>query len=479
MKDSSAAGNPIMNRVRILYQGMVTWSIQSPITSLSKHSVFTPTLYLHTTSNSSVFGHTIQPSNIITSPYADIEYSPLDLYSHVFQDFSKYGSKTALVDGISGQEYSFNQIDELTRKFSSGLNRLGFNQHDVLSIVAPNSIAFPIILFGVIASGGVLSTCNPTCTADELSYQLKNSDARFVATTSPLLPTVTEAVKDSTVEKIIVIDGEDSHRRRDELVSFKSLLEDSGSLFNPVSSGHNDTTLLPYSSGTTGLPKGVMLTHQNITSNLIQLHHPDIFDLTKEGSCLVGVLPFVHLYGMIMLMASLCYGSRIVVLPKFIPELFLTSLQNHEVNLAHLVPPLVLFLAKHPLVERYNLSSLDKVVTAAASVSGEIVKAAQERIGCRLMCQCYGLTEACVTHVMADQLHMAKPDSIGPCIRSMASKIVSPESGVALGPGEKGELLLKGPNVMKGYLNRPDATKLCFTEDGWLRTGDIGETSSA
>ena len=464
-----------MYRVQILYQRMVTRSTRFPISTFSKH-LFMPTPYFHTTSISSTFGHTIQPSNIVTSPYPDIKYSPLDLYSHVFQNFSRYGNKTALVDGISGQEYSFNQIDELTSKFSSGLNRLGFNKHDVLSIVAPNSTAFPIIIFGVIASGGILSTCNPTCTVEELASQLKNSNARLVTTTPQLLPTVTEAVKDSMVEKIILIDGENIQRRGNEVLSFKSLLEDSGSLFNPVSSDLNETALLPYSSGTTGLPKGVMLTHQNITSNLLQLHHPDIFDLTKEGTCLIGVLPFVHLYGMVMLIASLCYGSRIVVLPEFVPDLFLRSLQDHKVSLAHLVPPLILFLAKHPLVERYDLSSLDKVITAAASVGGETVKATKERIGCRIICQCYGLTEACVTHVMADQLHMAKPGSIGPCLRSLASKIVNPESGVALGPGEVGELLLKGPNVMKGYLKRPDATKLSFTEDGWLRTGDIGET---
>ena len=164
-----------------------------------------------------------------------------------------------------------------------------------------------------------------------------------MTTTPQLLPTVTEAVKDSMVEKIILIDGENIQRRGNEVLSFKSLLEDSGSLFNPVSSDLNETALLPYSSGTTGLPKGVMLTHQNITSNLLQLHHPDIFDPTKEGTCLIGVLPFVHLYGMEMLIVSLCYGSRIVVLLEFVPDLFLRSLQDHKVSLAHLVPPLILF----------------------------------------------------------------------------------------------------------------------------------------
>ena len=380
------------------------------------------------------------------------------------------------MDGTTGQEYSFNQIDELTSRFSSGLKRLGFNQSDVLSIVAPNSPAYPILFFGAIASGGVVSTCNPTYTAEELAYQFKNSNARFVATISPLLPTVQEAIKGTSVEKIIVIDG-DSQKSRDGLVSYQSLTEDSGSLFDPVSPDLNDTAVLPYSSGTTGLPKGVMLTHRNITSNVSQLHHPEFFDLEKEDTCLLGVLPFFHIYGMVVIMASsLRYGSRFVTLPKFEPELFLGALQNHKVSIAHLVPPLVLFLAKHPLVDNYDLSSLGEVFTGAAPAGGDTVTAVQERIGCPLIRQGYGLTETSpVTHVMALHLGMSKPDSIGPCVRSVSSKIVDPESGAVLGPGKEGELLLKGPNVMKGYLNKPEATKECITEDGWLRSGDIGE----
>ncbi len=412
---------------------------------------------------------------MVTSPLPPIEDSPLDLYRHVFQDFPKFGNRTAVVDGITGQEFSYNHIDELTSKFSSGLNRSGFKPGDVLSIVAPNSPAYPVLFFGTIASGGVVSTCNPAYTSEELSFQFQNSNAKIVATVSPLLPTVQEAVKGSNVEKIIVIDG-DSHSGRGGQVSYQSLLDDSGSLFNPVSSDIHSTAVLPYSSGTTGLPKGVMLTHHNITSNVSQMHHPELFQY-GEHTKLILVVPFFHIYGMVVIMfSSMRYGSRFVTLPMFEPEIFLGALQNHKITLAHLVPPLLLFLAKHPLVDNYDLSSMHEIFTGGAPAGGEIVKSAKERIGIEVIRQGYGLTETSpVTHIMPLSLGMSKPDSVGINIRSVSTKIVDPESGGVLGVGEEGELWVAGPNVMKGYLNRPDVTEASITPDGWFKTGDIGE----
>ena len=416
-----------------------------------------------------------QSSNVVTSPLPPIEHSPLDLYRHVYQDFPKFGKRTAVVDGITGQQFSYNQIDELTSKFSSGLNRNGFKPGDVLSIVAPNGPAYPVIFFGTIASGGIVSTCNPGYTSDELSFQFKNSDAKIVATVMSLLPTVEEAINGTNVEKIIVIDG-DSQRSGDSQVFYQSLIEDSGSLFNPVSSDVHSTAVLPYSSGTTGLPKGVMLTHHSISSNISQLNHPELVPL-GEQSKLLGLLPFFHIYGMVVIMfSSMRFGSQFVTMPSFEPESFLRILQDHKITFAHLVPPLVLFLAKHPLVENYDLSSLDEILSGAAPAGGEMVMEAVKRTGVRLIRQGYGLTETSpVTHVMPASIGNAKPDSIGVCVRSLSTKIVDPESGSVLGEGEQGELWVTGPNVMKGYLNRPEATEACMTPDGWFKTGDVGE----
>ena len=439
-------------------------------------SLYQSSLYHSTPKNQYAFGHSIQPTNIVRSPLPDIETPSQDLYRHVYKDFAKFGKKIAIVDGVTGRELSYNQIDELTSKFSSSLRRMGFGKGDVLTIVSPNSPEYAILFFGALASGGVVSTCNPTYTVDELSFQFTNSNAKFVATVPFLLSTIQEACKGSNVETIIVVD-EDEHRSRDGLVSYHSLIQDSGSLFDPVSVDMNDTAVLPYSSGTTGLPKGVMLTHQNVTSNIWQLHHPELFDLAKEGVSLMGVVPFFHIYGMVVIMSSsLHFGSRMITLRKFEPDIFLSAIERNRVTIGHLVPSLVLFLAKYSLVDKYDLSSLDQIMTGAAPVSGETVKTAKERVGCRLIRQGYGLTETSpVTHVMPEQLGMTKPDSIGVCVRSVSTKIVDLETGEALPAGKEGEVLISGPNIMKGYLNRPDATKGCINEEGWFSSGDIGK----
>lgn len=434
-------------------------------------------LYHSTPSTQYAFGHCIQPTNIVTSPFPDIETPSQDLYRLVYRDFAKFGKKIAIVDGVTGQEFSYNQIDELTGKVSSGLRRIGFGKGDVLTIVCPNSPEYPVLFFGALACGGVVSTCNPAYTADELSFQFTNSNAKMVVTVPALLPTVQEACKKSNIATIIVVDEDTQQRPRDGLISYRSLVEDSGSLFDPASVDMKDTAVLPYSSGTTGLPKGVMLSHLNVTSNIWQLHHPELFELDKEGVTLIGVLPFFHIYGMVVIMfSSLHFGSRFVTVPKFEPEMFLRAIERNRVTVGHIVPPLILFLAKHPLVDKFDLSSLDQIMTGAAPAGGEMVEAAKKRVGCRLTRQGYGLTETSpVTHIMPDQLASSKPDSVGVCVRSVNTKIIDLETGEALPAGREGEVLIRGPNIMKGYLNRPDATRECIDDEGWFHTGDIGE----
>ena len=416
------------------------------------------------------------------SPIADIEVPTVSLYNFVYKDFPKYGSKVALVRGETGREYTFNEIDELTSKFSSSLQRHGFQRGDVLALVSPNLPEYATVLFGTLAAGGTVCTCNPTYSVDELSYQFQNSGSKVVATVPEILDTVQQAAQKANVEKVIVIDPSDtSSRTSDGVFSYQAMVADSGSLFSPIETAPDDLAVLPYSSGTTGLPKGVMLTNQNVSSNVRQMEHPEFFDLRREGTCLVGVLPFFHIYGMVVILySSLHYGSRTVTMSKFEPELFLSCLEKYKVNMGHLVPPLVLFLAKHPLVDNYKLNSLDQIMTGAAPLGGELVKAARDRIGCRLVRQGYGLTETSpVTHIMPEYYSMSKPDSVGHPVRSMLAKIVHTETGEALGAGEEGELWLSGPNVMKGYLNQPDATRECITDDGWFKTGDVGKLKCA
>ena len=416
----------------------------------------------------------ISDGHVVRSPFPDVKIPQTSLFSHVFDGFEKFGREIALIDALKDRKITYNELSDKTCRVSSGLRRLGFNKGDVILICAPNCTEYPIIFFATIAAGGIVSTCNPTYTANEISYQSRNSSAKFVATTPELLPTVMEAIKDSPVEKVIVIDKGNS--TDEQMVSISSLAEDTGSLFEVAEVDcKNDVAVLPYSSGTTGLPKGVMLSHYNVVSNICQLKHPELTGWSPEDTIL-GLLPFFHIYGMVIVMFSGLYqGAKIAILPKFEPESFLSSIQKYRVTMTHLVPPAILFLSKHPLVEKYDLSSVKDVMSGAAPLGGEVVKDACSRTGIKLIRQGYGLTETSpVLHGMPSGMGMQKPSSIGNPLPNLDVKVLDVMTGEALGPNKEGEIVTKGPNIMLGYLNHPEATRGCITDDGWFYTGDVG-----
>ena len=417
----------------------------------------------------------INPENVVKSPFPNVHIPETNLYNHIFRDAASLGKKIAIVNGETGREYSLAEIEEKTRRVSSALNRSGFQKGNVLTLVAPNSPEFPVLFLATLASGGVIGTCNPSFTDDELTYQFKETTPKFVATVPSVLPTVQKAAERTGVEKIILLD--DTEQDTDDLISYRSLVEDTGTLFSPAAvDAKNDIAVLLYSSGTTGFPKGVMLTHYTMIANISQLEHPEIFDYRQDGTCIMGLLPFYHIYGLIViLLSSLHAGSRLITLPKFDPDMFLSTIQKYKGSVIHMVPPLIQFLVNHPSVEKYDLSSIDQITSASAPLSGELVTAAREKVGCRLIRQLYGLTEMNgATHIMPERLGMTKPGSIGVPICNMEVRIVDTQSGENLPARGEGEMLVRGPNVMKGYLNLPDATKSSITEDGWFRTGDVG-----
>jgi acyl-CoA synthetase (AMP-forming)/AMP-acid ligase II len=411
---------------------------------------------------------------IVRCPYPDIEIPRKTLYSFVSENFSKFGPKTAIINGETGKEISYNEFQDMVGRIGSAFTKMGVQKDDVLSIVSPNCPEYVVQLLASVAIGAIAHPINYTFTPMEIAYQFKDCGTKYIATMSSVLPVVKEAAGQVGIpsDRIIVLDA-DGHG---EHISFRKLLEDSGSSFpnGGVQVDPDSTTCLPYSSGTTGLPKGVMLSHSNLVANLCQIDHHEILGF-DQNSILMCLLPLFHIYGMTVILSyGLKKGCSLVSLPQFEPEVFLKAMAEYRVTDALLVPPLILFLAKHPLVGKYQLSHLKQIFSGAAPLTGELSTVARDRLGKELVVrQGYGLTETSpVTHVCPKNVH--KPSSIGPPVINTEVAIVDQDTRERLGADRIGEVVIKGPQVMKGYLNRPKETSACLTEDGWFYSGDVG-----
>ena len=278
-----------------------------------------------------------------------------------------------------------------------------------------------------------------------------------------------EALKKHQVDELFVIGEAKGHRRLEEL------MQSDLTVIEPEISAENDVCALPYSSGTTGLPKGVMLTHFNLIVNMRQIEGMTSHNAICEQDTVLGVLPFFHIYGMVVIMLySLYRRGTIVCMSRFEMEAFLSAIETHKVTKAPIVPPIVLGLAKHPAVEKYDLSSLELILSGAAPLGEGIAMEAAARVGCSIA-QGYGMTEASpVTHLLPIRSKAKKIGSIGLPIPNTEVMIFDPETEKPLYNNQNGEIWIRGPQIMKGYLNRPETTAESITKEGWYRTGDIG-----
>jgi acyl-CoA synthetase (AMP-forming)/AMP-acid ligase II len=409
-------------------------------------------------------GASTQQPVIFRSPWPDLDIPEVPLASFVLDRAHELADKPALVDGPSGRTLTYGQLAEAVRRAAVGLSRRGFGKGDVFAIFSPNVPEVAVAYHAVAMLGGIVTTVNPLATADELAGQLDDSGAVLLVTVPPLVEKAVEAAGRSRIGEVFVF-GEAAGA-----TPFAALLADDGPLPEVQIDVREDLVALPYSSGTTGLPKGVMLTHYNLVGNICQMEGMEPLD---RDDTLVGVLPFFHIYGMtVILNRGLHTGATIVTMPRFDLEQFLQIVQRYGVTRAYLVPPIVLALAKHPLVDGYDFSKLNAILSGAAPLSADLAEACAARLGC-LVKQGYGMTEASpVTHLIPEGKN--KPGSIGPCARNTECMVVDVASGAVLGPNQPGELRVRGPQVMKGYLNRPDATAQTIDAEGWLLTGDIG-----
>jgi acyl-CoA synthetase (AMP-forming)/AMP-acid ligase II len=401
---------------------------------------------------------------VLRSPYPEVEIPPLSLSAYVMGGAAERGDKPALIDGPTGRTVTYAELLGGVRALAAGLGSRGFGKGDVLAVYMPNIPEYAVVFHGVASAGGRCTTVNPLYTAGELAHQLTDSGAKMIVTVAPFLDIATEAAGKAGVDDVFVI-GE-----AEGATAFTELLGDPSDSPEVEIDPAADLAVLPYSSGTTGLPKGVMLTHRNLVSNLIQVQ--ERFPI-GDDDVLVGVLPFFHIYGMTVIMnQGLRNGATIVTMPRFDLDQFLGLIAEHGVTRAYVVPPIALALGKHPAVDDHDLSSVETIMSGAAPLGPELTKRVAERVGCNVI-QGYGLTETSpVTHCPS-AAGEAPAGSIGRPVPDTECRIVDPESGDDVTDGERGELWIRGPQVMAGYLNNEEATSSTVDEDGWLHTGDI------
>ena len=403
---------------------------------------------------------------IFKGPYPDVEIPETALTPFVMQRAGDLAGKPALIDGPTGRALTYSQLADAIAIGAHNLAQRGFRKGDVLGIISPNCPEYAIAFHATATLGGIVTPINPLYTHSEIEHQLKDADARFLVATPMCVDKSRPAANEAGVEELFVF-GE-----AEGATPFAELLVDNGRAEQVEIDPREDFVALPYSSGTTGLPKGVMLTHYNLVANLRQMEGLDYF---YENDKLICVLPLFHIYGlMVVLNMGLYTGATVVLMPRFELESFLKAVQDYEVSLAHIVPPIVLSLAKNPIVDNYKLPKLRTLFSGAAPLGEELTRECMDRLGCNVR-QGYGMTETSpVTHSSPAPPHDLKFGSVGVPAPNTECKIVDLETGAELAPGERGEVCVRGPHIMKGYLNRPDATAHTIDREGWLHTGDIG-----
>ncbi|KAG8059770.1 hypothetical protein GUJ93_ZPchr0002g23531 [Zizania palustris] len=424
---------------------------------------------------------------IFRSKLPDIDIpNHMPLHEYCFARAAELPDAPCLIAVATGRMHTFAETHLLCRKAATALHRLGVGYGDRVMVLLQNCVEFVVAFFGVSFLGAVTTAANPFCTPQEIHKQFKASDAKLILTQATYVdklrheafPRISTTAGSDTLT-VITID--DEAHTPDDCLSFWGLIAhaDEGSV-PEVAISPDDPVALPFSSGTTGLPKGVVLTHKSLVSSVSQQvdgENPNLY--MREGDVVLCVLPLFHIFSLnSVLLCAVRAGAAVALMPKFEMGAMLAGIERWRVTVAAVVPPLVLALAKRPTLEQHNLSSIRIVLSGAAPLGKELEDALRARLPQAIFGQGYGMTEAgpvlSLCPAFAKEPTPAKSGSCGTVVRNAELKVVDPETGFSLGRNLPGEICIRGPQIMKGYLNDPEATAATVDVEGWLHTGDIG-----
>lgn len=422
-----------------------------------------------------------------------IEYDEEPLHAFLQKSAKNYGEMKAL--HFMGKELTFTELYNQAKKVANFLQAKGLEKGDRVAIMLPNCPQAVISYYGILIAGGIVVQTNPLYTERELEYQMKDSGATFIICLDILLPRVKKVQKNTSIQHTIVTKIKEylpfpknliypfiqkkeynmivKVHEDDETHAWPTILKESNDTLNEVIiDPKEDTALLQYTGGTTGHPKGVMLSHYNLVSNMQMCRHWMYkSEVAKER--ILGVLPLFHVYGMTTVMnLSVMMANKIILLPKFDAKEVLQTIDKEKPTMFPGAPTIYVGLIHHPELKKYDLSSIEACISGSASLPLEVSEQFERETGGSLV-EGYGLTETSpVTHanfLWDKRIH----GSIGVPWPDTDSKIVDMETREELPIGEVGEVAVKGPQIMQGYWNNEEETKKAL-EDGWMYTGDIG-----
>ena len=416
---------------------------------------------------------------VVRSPWPPVTVPEMNLAEWVWELAPQYADTTALVCGLTGHSLTYFEAKSMAQNFGSSLLRMGAQRGDVVCLLLPNMPEFPVVFLGAVGAGLTVTTCKTSLRPEELAVRLESCQARWMVTTVEALAGVRQAKNSYTsLENVILIDAEEQ-----DCISLDAMLRDEdGSLYvsRSPTDVHKEVAVMPFSSGTTGPPKGVLLSHFNMVAAGAQMLSP-AFCPTLDGSSQqvsLAVLPFSHIYSMaVVMIAQLRLGHRLITLPHYDEHLFTRALSNYKPTVLHLVPPILTFLANSRVVKPQHLQQVKLVTGGAAHFCPSLVQGLLAKLppGVQLL-QGFGMSETSgLTHC---QVEGGSGGGIGCPLPNTMAKLVDWETGETVGPGSRGELCVSGPQVMLGYHRNSRATKR-HLQDHWLHTGDVATYDAA